>query len=159
MLLPRTHAWTPIQRWLIIVVVAAALVAAGTLVYNYERYHRGPSESVLYGTWQLGGDYYLQLDPGGKFSELSLFEGETTFVMSGRWYAGGSNIYLRVTEDAQNTAARRPLILHLVDIKPNELRVRIWRDDVQSFKRVNLDSPPTSNKSPQPSADRRDDRI
>jgi hypothetical protein len=79
--------------------------------------------------------------------------------MSGRWYAGGSNIYLRVTEDAQNTEARRPLILHLVDIKPNELRVRIWRDDVQSFKRVNLDSPPASNNSPQPSADRRDDRI
>jgi hypothetical protein len=142
MLLPRTHAWTPKQRWLIIVVVATALVSFGTLVYSYERYHRGPSETVLFGTWDLGGDYYLQLDPGGTFLELSLFEGEATPVMKGRWYAGGSNIYLRVTEDAYNPEARRPLILHIVDIQPNELRVRIWRDDVQSYKRVNLASPP-----------------
>jgi hypothetical protein len=157
MLLPRTHAWTLKQRWLIVAVVATALVSFGKLVYSYERYHRGPSETVLYGTWDLGGDYYLQLDPGGAFSELRLFDGEVT-VMKGRWYAGGSNIYLRVIEDAENTEARRPLIFHIVDIQPNELRVRIWRD-VQSFKRVNLDSPPASNKPLQPTAGGRNNQI
>jgi hypothetical protein len=157
MLLLRTHAWTPVQRWLIIAVVAAALVSAGTLVYSYERYHRGPSETVLYGTWQEG-DFYLQLDPGGTFFSGLLEGAEATPSVKGRWYAGGSNIYLRVTEDTYDTEARRPIILHIVDIQPNEFRVRMGQR-VESYKRVNLDSPPASNKSPQPTAGGRDNQI
>ena len=166
MLLPRTHTWTPAQRWLIIAVVASALVSISTLVYSYERYHRGPSDTVLYGTWKalLFGDFYLlEFDPDRTFSiSLSSAPGrgeEVTNILKGRWYGGGSNIYLRVTEDNENPPqARRPIILHIVDIQPNELRVRIGRD-VQSYKRVNLVSPPASNKSSQPPSGPRDDQI
>jgi hypothetical protein len=160
MLLPPTHAWTVGQRWLIIAGVATGLLSFGTLVYSYERYHRGPSEAALYGTWEMGYGYLVQFDPGGTFSELSLFAGEATPVMKGRWYAGGSNIYLRVTEDAENPPeARRPIILHIVDIEPNDLRVRMGTDDVQSYKRVNLPWPPASNRSPQPTVGGRDGQI
>ena len=146
MLLPRTHAWTPAQRWLIIALVASALVSVGALVYSYERYHRGPSETVLYGTWQVPlegvDDVYLQFNPDWTFSVLSLFEGEATPFLKGRWYAGGSNIYLRYTEGSEELEARRPVIWHIVDIEPNELSIRMWRNDVRRYKRVNLASSP-----------------
>ena len=55
MLLPKSHAWTRTQRWLIATSVLLGIVAFGALVYSYERYHRGPKDSVLVGTWR--GEY------------------------------------------------------------------------------------------------------
>src|SRR4051812_21218953 len=49
---PRSRAWTPIQKWLITSLALLALAAFGILVYKYERYHRGPSESAFFGTWE-----------------------------------------------------------------------------------------------------------
>jgi hypothetical protein len=52
MLLPRSHAWTPVQRWLITTAVVLAIVLFGALVYSYERYDRGPTKSALFGIWR-----------------------------------------------------------------------------------------------------------
>ena len=147
MLLPPSHAWTPVQKRLITATIVLAVVSVGALVYGYERYHRGPSESILYGTWQfpLGEhDAYFQFNPDQTFSLLNLFEGQVNTLMKGRWYAGGPNIYLRFS--AEDLGQRRPIILHILNIEPNELRVRMWGNDVWIYKRVNLNSQPVSNQ-------------
>jgi hypothetical protein len=48
--------------------------------------------------------------------------------------------------------------LHIVDIEPNELRVRVWNDGgVITYKRANLSSRPASNQTLQPTASRSND--
>jgi len=42
MLLPRTHAWTPLQKWMIACTVLFAVTGFGAVVYVYERDYRGP---------------------------------------------------------------------------------------------------------------------
>jgi hypothetical protein len=140
MLLPRSYCWTPAQRWLIVGVVVFALAAFGALVYTYERHHPGPGESALYGTWQVPNFWfdnpvYLQLSPDQTFSIGSVFEGKWSPFTTGRWYAGGPNIYLRFSADG--IGERRPLILHIVDIRPNEFRVRMSRyGEVLTYRRA-----------------------
>src|SRR5437016_6113922 len=103
MLFPTSHAWTPLQRLLIIGAGLVAAALCGTLVYVYESYYRGPGESILIGTWQpeTEASLYYRFKPDHTFegfdpalevddtptSRLSVFE-------SGTWYAGGTYIYL-----------------------------------------------------------------
>ena len=47
MLLPRSHAWTPLRKWLIVSATIVGLVVCCACIYNYERYHRGPGEEQL----------------------------------------------------------------------------------------------------------------
>jgi hypothetical protein len=76
--------------------------------------------------------------------------------MKDQWYAGGPNIYLRFS--AEDMGERRPIVLHIVDIEPNELRVRVWNDGgVITYKRANLSSRPASNQTLQPTASRSND--
>ncbi len=42
MLLPRSHAWTPLQKWIIASAVLFAVTGFGAVVYVYERDYRGP---------------------------------------------------------------------------------------------------------------------
>jgi hypothetical protein len=92
MLLPRSYALTPIQRWLIAAGVALFLVALGTLVYTYERYHRGPGESAFYGTWldpMFAYDEisYWEFRSDHTFTILMLIDGEKKSMVEGRCYA------------------------------------------------------------------------
>jgi hypothetical protein len=74
---------------------------------------------------------------GRKRSLGSVFEGKWNPFATGRWYAGGPNIYLRFSAD--DIGERRPLILHIVDIRPNEFHVRISRDgEVLTYRRVRI---------------------
>jgi hypothetical protein len=158
MLFPRSHAWTPVQRLLRAAAVVLGLVSFGTLVYSYERYHRDPGESALYGTWQDPTIYaeaplYYEFRPDHTFSVVSMISGEKTSIVDGRWFAGGPNVYLRYAEEMQE--GRRPLIWHIVDISANELRIRLWPDgDVYIFKRVKLAAPNASNQTMQLTATR-----
>jgi hypothetical protein len=52
MLIPRTHAWSPVHKRLIVGAAVLALIGLGAFVYNYERNHRLPADSVLFGTWE-----------------------------------------------------------------------------------------------------------
>jgi hypothetical protein len=52
MLLPRSYAWTPLQKWLIVTAAVLVVAAAAASIYYYERHYRGPSDTVFVGTWQ-----------------------------------------------------------------------------------------------------------
>jgi hypothetical protein len=49
-MLPRIHAWSRTQKWLIIASYAAVAALGGIVVRVYERYYRGPTDGVLVGT-------------------------------------------------------------------------------------------------------------
>ena len=150
------------QKWLIVATVVLGVVSFGTLIYSYERYQRGPTDSVLFGTWLYPGDtddpMYFEFRPDHTFSVVALISGEKTSIMDGRWYAGGQNIYLRFPAD--ELGGHRPFVWHIADISTDEIRVRMHRDGgIWSFKRVNLASPHASNQSLEPTAGHRDMQL
>ena len=162
MLLPRTRSWSRTQRLLIIGVAVLALGFLGAVVYSYERYHRGPNESVLFGTWQCGEacyyHTYYRFRPDHSF-ELLDDQDSSTVIGRGRWYAGGDFIYLRYTDPqlVELEGKRSILIWRIEDITPSELRVRLWSGDPPLvYRRVNLVSPHASNHAMERTADRRE---
>jgi hypothetical protein len=40
MLFPRTHAWTPLQKWLIVTTAITLIALCGAGIYYYERHSR-----------------------------------------------------------------------------------------------------------------------
>ncbi len=129
MLIPRSHVWTPLQKRLILLAVVSGIGAFGGFIYNYERYHRELREADLVGTWTrvdagAGGGYYefrrdgtmVMLDDDGQPSNIR-----------GKWYAGGSNIYVRFPPTEHRDW--EVVVWHIVDISRDQFRVRIWQDD------------------------------
>src|SRR5256885_819699 len=93
MLLPRSHAWTRPQKWLIVGAAVLALAAVGGLVYYYERYHRGPTESVFFGTWQdtlpaMDSTTYFQFDPDHSLVCFGESMGEMDYLRTGQMVCG-----------------------------------------------------------------------
>src|SRR5437762_11832734 len=97
MLFLQSHAWTPRQRSLIAGAVVVGLVAFSALVYGYERYYRGPDDSFFIGSWRGEANYTGSTCIGYRFKPNHTFEGECE--PSGKWYAGGDLLYLRVRFD------------------------------------------------------------
>ena len=127
--MPRTHAWTRKQRLLIVAVVVFAFCSFCALVYSYERYYRGLREADLAGTWTRvdpgsGGGYY-EFRRDGTMVMLD-DDGQPSNVI-GKWYAGGSNIYVRLPPS--DFRERELVVWHIVDISRDQFRVRIWQDD------------------------------
>jgi hypothetical protein len=148
------------QKWAVLTATALGIAALGTAVFVYERYYRGPGEDILYGDWEavdfLAGDtIYFRFRPDQTFTAGGLFEGEFNPFSDGRWYAGGPNIYIRFSAD-DIRAPQRVIILHIVDIQPKEVHLRLTRDgQIYTFRRVTLNSTSASNQSLEPTADRR----
>jgi hypothetical protein len=120
--MPRSHAWTLRQRWLI---VGAAVVAVGVfsaLVYGYERYYRGPDDSVFIGTWRGEADYTGEQRIGYRFKPDHTFEGE--WEPSGKWYAGGDFLYLRLRLDDASGPYDKLQIWHVDSMTPTEIRMQ-----------------------------------
>lgn len=141
MLMLRSRVWTPLQKVLLTVAGILALGAFGTLVYNYEHYHRAPSESVFFGTWEMtfaGSDnpHYLRLRRDQTFQMASspAIEDRSVFLR-GRWYAGGSNMYVRFNADSWGSATR-PEIWAIKDISQNKFSVRFPNGGVYEYERV-----------------------
>jgi hypothetical protein len=164
MLFLLAHSWTRRQRWLIVAALALAVGAFSAVVYSYERYHRGPNESVLFGTWQCTDvcyyPLYFRFHADHNFEVLDN-EDPSVVLRRGRWYAGGDFIYLRaIYEKFEDDPRREILIWRIEDITPTELRARMWSDEPpRVYRRVNLDSPHASNKSLEPTAGRRDKKV
>ena len=105
-------------------------------------------ESALFGTWQnttpaLDQVSYYRFNPDHTFS-LS-FDGKddlSSIAATGKWYAGGPNIYLRFTYETMK--GQRPLILHIVDISADEIRVR-WAPDGAPMVWKRVDVPSTTH--------------
>ena len=157
MLLQRTHVWTRRQKWLITTAAALAFAALATTICVYERYYRGPGEEILYGTWEAvdfldGETIYFRFKPDQTFTAGGLSQGEFSPFSDGRWYAGGPNIYIRFSADDIG-AAMRVVVLHIVDVQPSEVHVRLLRNgQIYTFRRVTLKSPSASNQALQPTA-------
>jgi hypothetical protein len=161
MLLPRTHAWTPLQKWLILTSIVVLLAAFSILVYSYERYYRGPSDAVLVGTWRFpplgGGDTYFHLSSDHTFRAFSDELPEKDSPLKGTWFGGGNFLYfIRPVFDQDGFAIDQPLyIWRLESISPNELHVRLNPDGIpRTVRRVDGNA---SNQALQPTAGRSDD--
>ena len=142
-MLPRTHAWSRKQKWLIVAGAVIALAASGTLVYVFERYYRGPSDSVLVGTWELEDGcidctHLITLEPNHNaigFGDYMGREGELDY--RGRWYAGGELLVIHYDTPEQSQS----IIMRILDITQDVIRVR-WGGSETRLKRSNRKPPP-----------------
>ena|SRR5438874_12207497 len=164
MLLPRTHAWTPLQKWLIFTSIVVVVAAFSIAVYSYERYYRGPSDDVLVGTWRFpplgGGDTYFRLNADHTFRVFSDEVPEKDSPLKGTWFGGGAFVYfIQPVFDRDGFPTDHPLyIWRLEGMSPNELHIRLNPDGVpQQVRRVSADSPNASNQALQPTAGRSDE--
>jgi hypothetical protein len=121
MLFPFTRVWTPRQKLLIVASVAFALTALAALVYGYERYYRGPDDSVFIGTWRGEADYTGEQRTGYHFKPDHTFEGE--FEPDGKWWAGGEFLYLRLRLDDASGPYDRLEMWHIDSMTQTELRM------------------------------------
>jgi hypothetical protein len=144
-MLTRTHSWSPTQKVLLMAVTAVAITAFVSFAYSYQRSHRLPNESILFGTWQMTAphdEYVLGLhDIVGLWDGVrrdhwhsgSWIRHDPAKQMEGfsemGWYAGGSNIYMRFVDDPM------PQIWQIMDIGPQELRLRHSKQDYV-FRRI-----------------------
>jgi hypothetical protein len=160
MLFPFTRSWTRRQKWLIVTSVVLALLVLGSGIYAYERYYRGPGEEAFYGTWESpdffpdGDNVYLQFRPDQTFSLGGIYDGEFSPYFGGRWYAGGSNFYLRFSADVME--APQPIsVLHIVAISPDEFRLKFPLERGPcTFRRFATPQPNASNQTMERTADR-----
>ena len=157
MFLPQSHPWTRKQRWFITGAAAVVVAAFAASVCIFERYYRGPGEDTLYGDWEAinfpaGETTYFRFRPDQTFTAGGLFEGEFNPFANGRWYAGGPNIYIRFSADDMRSP-QRVIVLHIVDIQPHQVQVRLLRDGpMYTFRRATLKSTSASNQAMQRTA-------
>jgi hypothetical protein len=128
----------PLQKWLITIVIALSVLALGVFIYSYERYHRGPREAALFGTWQdddpdLRGWSYYRFNADRTYEVL--FGPNKSVDEKGIWYAGGDFVYLgRPFEWASFGAVT---IWRIDELSPTELRFRYNPNGtVFTYKRV-----------------------
>ena len=142
---PYTRPWSRLQKALII--AASVIVLGGFAVAAYSHHHsnRLPHESILFGTWQMTAPH--ETYTLGLYDVVGLWDGvrrshwhDGSWVRHGAgpqlegysemgWYAGGSNIYMRVRDE------RLPRIWEIIDIGPEELRLRYAKQDYV-FRRI-----------------------
>lgn len=129
MLTPRSHVWTRRQRWLIVGAVVVAVGVFSALVYSYERYYRGPNDSVLFGTWRGELGCLGENRTGYRFKPdhtydwcLGCEDGES-WGQAGHWFAGGDFIYLRIRVDEPSGPYDRLEAWHIDSMTSTELRM------------------------------------
>ena len=108
-------------------VLGLAILVA--LVYIYEREHRELREDALVGTWvhQPANSESLYYDFRRDGTLIVMDSGGQPIDTTGKWYAGGSNIFIRFPLEVLRD--RQLVVWHIVDISPDQFRVRAWRDD------------------------------
>jgi hypothetical protein len=136
MLLPRSHAWTPLQKRIIAALVVLGVAAFAALVYGYERHHRGPTDRVLVGTWHCdmlnttgANEVYYRFNPDHTYHEFYPDlprDDEKVGPPSGTWYAGGDFIYLRIPRE--NTSGPLLEAWHIDTMTPTELQIHCGPD-------------------------------
>ena len=139
MLFPRAHAWSPLQKWLIVVASGCALLGASVLAYHFERGHRLPDDDILFGTWETQTNVStvrMTLKPDHTLIWSNEY-GDTTSDWEGVWYAGGKYVYIG--------GEGRPGIAEIIDVTPSELRLRIAKQDVVFERVASVPQIPTSN--------------
>jgi len=146
----RANPFSRRQRRLIVGTVAVALAALGTGIYMYERDHRGPSDTVLVGTWQRS--------QGGDAATFVTFRKDHTVIgfsdgiggkmedFRGSWFAGGTQIFLRYEGKMH--------VWKIIEILPDEFQVHESSPDVSLYRRVDVRPPEASNQAVERTATR-----
>jgi hypothetical protein len=151
MLIPRSHLWTQRQKRLIVCVVVLTLLSFATLIYCYERYFRGPDDSILVGTWEMtmpyGMDSATWVKLGSDHTAIWFSDSIAGYQedFRSRWFAAGPYVYMRYEG--------KRLIWQIVEILPDELKLRCAKRDY-IFKRVTREPPQASNHAMERTADR-----
>jgi hypothetical protein len=143
-MLTRTHFLSRRQKQFLLVGIALAVVAFGALIYGYERYYRGPSDTILVGTWQMTMPYgmdsatWVKLGPDHIAIWFSDSIAGYQEDFRSRWFAAGPYIYMRYEG--------KRMIWQIIEILPNELKLRGAKQD-HIFKRVTREPPQASNQA------------
>ena len=155
MLFSRSHAWTPAQRWLIAGAVILGLVSFGTFIYSYERYQRGPTESVFFGTWEIENGCIdctslITLETNHNAVGFGDYVGrEGVLDYRGRWYAGGEQLIIHYDDGGEG----RLIVMQIQEITREVIRVR-WGGTEMRLTRSRRKPPQASNKAMQRAAGR-----
>lgn len=147
MLFPRTHFWTRRQKALIVGSVVLALASFGALIYGFERYHRGPTDSVFFGTWEMGYcmdcTNLIAFQPNHDAIGFGDYLGRQDVLdFHGRWYAGGRQLIVRYDDPDEG----RLLVMQILEITPDLIRVR-WNGGEMHLKRSTRTPPQASNRA------------
>jgi hypothetical protein len=119
------HPWTRRQKWLIVGTLLVALGALTTVIYTYERYHRGPTDAVFLGTWEMQGmciDCTVYLTFRADHTVVGVGEDRDMHwpAGGGHWHAGGELLVIRFATEEPT----RPWVVRIVDISPDVIRLR-----------------------------------
>ena len=145
------QAWSRKQKLLILTTAVAALAAFAALIYTYERYYRGPTDSILVGTWEMTMPYgldtatWVKLDPDHTAIWFSDGFGGHREDFRSSWFAAGPYIYMRYEG--------KRMIWQIIDIGTDELRLRLSNQDY-IFKRSTREPPQAFNQAMQRTAGR-----
>jgi len=155
MLFPRSQSWTRAQRWLITGVALVGLISFGALIYSYERYHRGPSDNVFFGTWLLEGCYdctmFIAFQPNHDVIGFEDYAADENHVdYRGRWYAGGEQLIIHYDDGGE----ARLIVMKIQEITPELIRVR-WDGQDRRLTRSSRSPPQASNHAMERTATRR----
>lgn len=150
MLFPPLRTRTPTLKRFIIGAVLVGLLSLGALVYTYERYHRGPTESVFFGTWEMEGGCMdctslITLEPNHNAVGFGDYVGRNGVLdYRGRWYAGGKQLIIRYDDGGEG----RLIVMQIQEITPEVIRVR-WGGTEMRLKRSQRTPPQASNQAMQ----------
>ena len=135
MLFPYTRAWTRTQKALIVGAAVLAVASSAAVIYGYERYYRGPDDSIFVGTWRGTIDYNIDEIVGTyRFRRDHTFERGSE--PAGKWQGGGEFLYLRERVDDASEPYDRLQIWRVDSITESELRMRSTDGVRAHLKRV-----------------------
>ena len=145
MLLPYSKGRTKAQKWLILCSAVVSIVLVSAAVFYYEHHHRLPSESIFFGTWKMSlegdEDKFYRFNPDQTFS-LQNGPNETVGqIISGKWYAGGSNLYLRYNPDQMHEPTQ-VIVWPVQSVGPTEFIVQWDYGPRLTLRRVNTSTAP-----------------
>ncbi|MGI9088942.1 MAG: hypothetical protein ACR2HH_14570 [Chthoniobacterales bacterium] len=109
---------------------------------------KAPSTALGFTILHLAIGFTGDFQPDGRV-EILADQGKT-IAFTGKWYAGGPNLYLRFHPES---AERALIVWRIVDVSADEFRVQAWRDgEIVTYKRLKL--PNASNQAMQRTAGR-----
>jgi hypothetical protein len=146
MLIPRTHGRTRLQRDLIVGASIALIALCAGGVYIYERFYRGPTEDVFFGTWVIEGCYdctsLITFQPNHDVIKFEDYWEQNHFQYRGHWYAGGRQLIIH-RHDSSNSPL---IVMQIQEITPQLIRV-LWDGRETRLTRSPRTPPQASNQA------------
>jgi hypothetical protein len=134
--------------------VLVGLILFGALIYRYERYHRGPTEAVFFGTWVIEGCYdctsLITFQPNHEVIKFEDYWEENHLQYRGRWYAGGRQLIIHYNHGGDS----RLIVMQIQEITPQSIRV-LWDGRETRLTRSPRSPPQASNQAMERTATRR----